>query len=452
MLRRSLVLLLFAIPLQAKLIRVDPPAPSTETPVRVLIAANSPSGCFSFFDGVDRSGSNITLRYHVTVCLNTPTTWSDAVTLGLLPPGTFTISVVVAGSVLDSYDLFVKDASAPLKLLPSSKPARAIEQVQISSERELLLCNEAGCVKPTIIFGGVVVPDRFVTVVDEHTVLASTMPHDAGAVDVTVKTPTQTITAVSAFRFYAGNAAPDPAIFERILLPIAYNGFGAFSSWWRTDLNIFNANPVFFSSIDAFRPLFYFQQCSVEACPGSLPAGGSADALDPLTKSPSGMLLMPQRDLASGLRFSYRAWEAFQSAKGLSSGTELPIVRERDFRTGRLSLVNVPLDHHSRVALRLYGPDSEGMVVTVRVYAAGDPKPAIAQKSVRLDAPACSTDPCDAAFPSFAVISDLEQFFPETSQLDRVRIEVEPVVAYRFWAFVTITNNTTQNVTIVTPQ
>jgi hypothetical protein len=449
--RRFLFLLVFAIPLNAKLIRVDPPAPTSATPVRVLIAAPNGSGCSFVFDGVGRSGSNITLRYHRTSCLNTPTSWSEVVPLGPLPPGVFTISVVVEGSIRDSYDLIVSDANAPLKLFPSSKAARAIEQVQISSERELL-CDTAGCVKPTIIFGGMVVPDQFVTVVDAHTVLASTTPHDAGLVDVTVKTPTQTITAVSAFRFYANNTAPDPAIFERILLPIVYNGFGAFDSWWRTDLNIFNGNPVFFGSGDAVRPLFYFQHCSFEACPGSLQAGGSADALDPLAKSPSGLLLMPQRDLASGLRFSYRAWEAFQSAKGLSSGTELPIVRERDFRTGKLSLVNVPLDHHSRVALRFYGPDSEAMVVTVRVYAAGDPKPAIAQKSVRLDAPACSTDPCDAASPSFAIVSDLEQFFPEISHLDRVRIEIEPVLPYRFWAFVTITNNATQNVTTVTPQ
>ena len=127
-------------------------------------------------------------------------------------------------------------------------------------------------------------------------------------------------------------------------------------------------------------------------------------------------------------------------------------MREKDFRTGKLNLAQIPLDHHSRIAVRLYGPDSEAMPVSIRLYGFGDPKPPIAQAAIQLVAPPCSTDPCDAMVPSFAMIPDLEEAFPQIAQLDRVRIEIEPGPAYRFWAFATVTNNQTQHITIVTPQ
>jgi hypothetical protein len=93
------------------------------------------------------------------------------------------------------------------------------------------------------------------------------------------------------------------------------------------------------------------------------------------------------------------------------------------------------------------------MVAQVRVYAVGDPKTPLAQKDLLLQAPVCKTDPCDAATPSFAMIPDLERAFPEIAQLDRARLEIaEPGTPFRFWAFVSITNNTTQHVTLVTPQ
>lgn len=448
------LLFLVAVPLHAKLIRIEPPAPTSETAIQVVIAGNNPNGCAIGLERIDRQGSQITLRYRTGVCILTPMWWSDRVDLGPLLTGTYTVAVEMDGQPLDSYSLFVADAHSPLRILPSSKVSGAIEAVQITSMADLNLCDASGCVKPTVIFGGIVVPDQFVTVVDSHTVVASTMPHDPGRVDVTVKTLTQTITAASAFLFRSRNQneAPNPALFERILLPIVYNGFGAFETFWRTDVNILNTNPVPFGPLDAART-FYFTNCATQPpCPGYIPAGGNVSAFDALTKASAGLVLMPQRDLAPGLRFGYRMWELNQFAQGLSSGTELPVVREKDLHTGKLDLVSVPLDHRSRIALRIYGPDSEAIVAQVRVYAVGDAKPPLAQANVLLKAPACMTDPCDAAIPSFGMIADLEQAFPQIAQFDRVRVEVEPTGPFRFWAFASITNNATQHVTLVMPQ
>jgi len=82
----------------------------------------------------------------------------------------------------------------------------------------------------------------------------------------------------------------------------------------------------------------------------------------------------------------------------------------------------------------------------------GRSQTAARSKNVVLQAPVCTTDPCDALVPSFAIIPDLEQAFPQIAQLDSVRIEIEPAAPFRFWAFASITNNATQHVTLVTPE
>lgn len=442
--RQSLVVLaaIFAASSSyAKLFRVEPPAPTSGTAIRVIIAASDANGCHPYLDHIDRAGSTITLRYLNNICLLTPDVWSDSESIGVLPPGVYTIAVALGGQTLDSYDLWVRDDNPPLKILPSAKTAGAIEPVQITSRSTFS--------NPTVTFGDTAVPAQFVRVVDPHTIIVTTMPHDPGLVDVTVQDASGTITAPQAFRFVASTAPPDPAIYERVLLPIVFNGFGAFGTWWRTDVNIFNGNPVPFVFDDAART-FYFSDCVIDSrCPGTIAPAETAFIFDWLTKDPSGVILFPERELAGGLTFGYRMWEMSQFSLGLSSGTELPVVREREFRTGKLELPAVPVDRHARMTLRIYGPDSQPMAVHLRLFGGATP---IADTVVVLQAPPCATDPCDSPMPSFAAIGDLLQSFPQIASSDQMRIEIEPVMPYRVWAFVAIANNTTQHVTLVTPQ
>jgi hypothetical protein len=54
--------------------------------------------------------------------------------------------------------------------------------------------------------------------------------------------------------------------------------------------------------------------------------------------------------------------------------------------------------------------------------------------------------------PGYAQI-DFSTRFPTASQYSRLRIEIEPLAGTtRYWAFVSITNNETQHVTLVTPE
>jgi len=89
----------------------------------------------------------------------------------------------------------------------------------------------------------------------------------------------------------------------------------------------------------------------------------------------------------------------------VDSGTEVPVVRERNLLTAPATLTNIPL-LNNRLLLRVY--DISGAPAQFRVLLAKD-----------------------AA----------------------VRVEVTPMTpGSRYWAFVSATNNTTNHVTLVTPQ
>jgi hypothetical protein len=55
--------------------------------------------------------------------------------------------------------------------------------------------------------------------------------------------------------------------------------------------------------------------------------------------------------------------------------------------------------------------------------------------------------------PAYAEIADLVEAFPQIAAYERLRIRIEPLTpGMRYWAFVTITDNMTQHVTVVSPQ
>src|SRR5438046_642774 len=147
------LLFLVPFPLSAKAIRIDPPAPTSETSITVLIAANNPAGCSFSLDRVQRVGSSFSLQYKSGVCLFTPASWSDTVRLGRLDPGSYTVTLSIDGKIIDSYDFFVIDGSSALTFLPTSAPAGTVAAVRITSASVLHLCDAIRCTKPVVMFG-----------------------------------------------------------------------------------------------------------------------------------------------------------------------------------------------------------------------------------------------------------------------------------------------------------
>ena len=119
-------------------------------------------------------------------------------------------------------------------------------------------------------------------------------------------------------------------------------------------------------------------------------------------------------------------------------------MRATDFRS--IARVNgVPTDSRFRDTLRVYG--YSGMVdqVTVRIF-----DPALPQPLVEIHFTLQATnDP--QRFPSYLQIDPLS--YSQVAPPDRVRIEVESASTppKPIWAFVSVTNNETQHVTVIAP-
>ncbi|MHB0969207.1 MAG: hypothetical protein ACYC7A_00045 [Thermoanaerobaculia bacterium] len=145
------------------------------------------------------------------------------------------------------------------------------------------------------------------------------------------------------------------------------------------------------------------------------------------------------------------------SRQALTWGTEIPVVRENAFRTGRISLPQVPLDARFRPMLRIYDVDRHGGSVAIRFF--DDDGVLLSEESVELIVPVGNQHPDpsgpatpDFYYPAWAQVSDFVARHPQLADHDRVRIEVEPPAGVHFWAFISVTNNETQHVTLITPQ
>lgn len=150
-----------------------------------------------------------------------------------------------------------------------------------------------------------------------------------------------------------------------------------------------------------------------------------------------------QRDVSFNLRIQDL------SRQSETWGTEIPVVRDTEFHSGKLVLLNVPLDERFRQTLRIYEADLlEGSVVLVSIYRTefeGDDL-LLDERLVQLRQRVPERPPAYAQIDSFSGFSGL-------AGIELVRVEITPMTEdMRFWAFVSVTNNETQHVTTISPQ
>jgi hypothetical protein len=129
-------------------------------------------------------------------------------------------------------------------------------------------------------------------------------------------------------------------------------------------------------------------------------------------------------------------------------GVGIPAVSALDF-AATVRLAGIPTDARFRSTLRVYAYDARNFgPVTLRVRDAADGT-LLATAPVALNA----LDPSDAAlFPASAQLS-LDAIIAPLRSHPRLRIDITDSDAVRpIWAFVSITNNQTQEITLVTPQ
>lgn len=243
-----------------------------------------------------------------------------------------------------------------------------------------------------------------------------------------------------------------------ILIPVLYNGPGAYGSHWWTTVIVNNHAPRDFSSPGVLFRIVV--RCGIpEGCPSTaVPAGEFGEVLAP--QSAHGLLLYAPEDIAGDLAFHSRFGSGFTG--DIATSSELPLVREPEFIRGPVRLPYVALhgtETAIRSTLRIYAPDAQpGTAVRVELRPWHEPSaPPTVERTVHLTVPAGQPDARLPLCPAYAQLA-LQQEFPlEVTRSGSVNITVIPLPLSsgeipRIWAFISTTENETQEVVIQTPQ
>ncbi|MFL6244743.1 MAG: IPT/TIG domain-containing protein [Thermoanaerobaculia bacterium] len=258
------------------------------------------------------------------------------------------------------------------------------------------------------------------------------------------------VTLVNAF-FFHELAQGSPQDYTQVLVPLTSAPIhGAHGSVWEAELRAFNAS----NAITLRMP-------GPEAQIIELPID-FAVTVEPRTTA---RVLLPRRDigvdghflyvpnaLVNAARMSLRVRDTSQNAASL--GDEVPVVRA-DQGGQDLTIVDVPIDERYRSMLRIYAFTPEPMRVGVTVLPESGDTP-YAKFDVVLHGILTTNF---VPFPPHPAYLALDPIPPAARAAGgRVRIEltnyganVSPPLA-NIWAFVSLTNNETNQVTIVTPK
>jgi hypothetical protein len=178
-------------------------------------------------------------------------------------------------------------------------------------------------------------------------------------------------------------------------------------------------------------------ECAIGPCTGQ-----SVD-LTRFGNHPAGLLLFVPRELGD---VEAKLFVRDTSRENAAWGAQVLVVREKDFlRERAMRFPDVPFTAPYRALLRVYGVDAASSHVRI---SAGS-------RAVSVTLPGtCGfyVTPCNSARPAFLAV-DLLETFPELRGTGRFTVTVTPNfdTALRYWSFVSITNNETQHVTLMTP-
>jgi hypothetical protein len=249
--------------------------------------------------------------------------------------------------------------------------------------------------------------------------------------------------ACTAFAF--GQVAP-----ERLLIPLNYNGPGAYGAVWHTVAAISNL-----SNADSNAAPYAFRTPCVadpNGCQDAILPAGSYATVD--TNAPHGVII--GRSLAGDVKGHIYATVhiAAEPLDPRTEGTELPVARENDFTTS-VVIPNVPTTQSAgrpvRTLLRVYAIDTGFLSanVFITVYPSSSPNAALGGKQITLRRSSA------LAFvePAYAEV-DTAEF---ASVGPYVNLVIESLRTnlndpFKLWGFVTVTDDATNHITTITPR
>lgn len=277
-------------------------------------------------------------------------------------------------------------------------------------------------------------------------------PRTPGSVDVRVVIEGKgETTLANGFRF--DNAPfPDPAFYSPLLVPLttANDVRGANGSVWRTELRVFNNS--------AWSLAFAGPLCNphiLAPCVDPTIPAGRTESVDlypgPIDGTDGAFLWVPN-PLLGAARMSLRVRDVSENAQ--SWGTAVPVVKMSEFAP-RLVIIDVPTDARYRGMLRIYSTGSSPQTVEYRVFRENDDMPVVTRR-VELHG---IVHPAPVLMPENPAYIQIDLLTPEVRAAgERVWIEIDNLGANvsppppSIWAFVSVTNNETQQITAIVPE
>jgi|ERR1041385_3735952 hypothetical protein len=330
--------------------------------------------------------------------------------------------------------LVASSAAASSYIVPTVSPTAGGGTAFITASDDNIGCDGT-CAPPRVLFDGIASPD--VQVLGPHQVSAVIPAHAAEAiVNVEVITPAIHVRIDKQFAY------ADPR--EALLVPLSLDaepGYGG--SKWTTELWVHNNTDrdqtVMAKICDGLVGLY--------ECPGDplLVHPNSSRRLPNIkTWSPFaiGVLYFVPQSSTSDLSFDLRLVDETHPE---TSATSIPVIRH--FEIQKAVMLNVPNDVHSRTLLRIYNVHSFGGKFAVHVYDL-DTGERLANQLFEISVP---TDLSGPELPAYSVTAGDIFNVPQVRQARALRVEIESVNRTPFWAMISVTDNVTQHVTIITP-
>lgn len=245
---------------------------------------------------------------------------------------------------------------------------------------------------------------------------------------------------------------PDPADYEAVLLPVNVPRVeGAHGSVWTSVLSMINGG----STTAKYYPEGVTCQtlCLAPTVGELLPGrtGRPRTNVGAPQSGPSALLYL-HKDTADQVGLSLRTQDLSRQSE--TYGTEIPVVRESEFHSDQILLITAPPIDGFRQTLRVYEmdqPPAAQFIVRV-LNQVGDVLAEVPIQTVWNDP--TGTPAGFPRQPGYAEIPVLESILPADELMGQsASIVIEPITpGVRFWAFISVTHNETQHVTVLTPQ
>lgn len=224
---------------------------------------------------------------------------------------------------------------------------------------------------------------------------------------------------------------------ERILIPllITYPTPGDHGAVWDTTLAIWNTSDDYWPSVWPVVGCTYSDELWIAP---------HATEIDPIcTNSGAGAILTVPDAIAEKVRFHLSLFNRASSC--LSAGTEIPVVRERQFLSGPSSILGIPGSPDLRRTVRIFNlTPSKPFVFRLRVFL-------IAEEEPFLDFSATVPAPTPPGLGNLIRLDD-GTAFPDMSYGD-LKFELTPDdPSLKYWWFASVASIETNSVSVLTPQ